>query len=762
MHEKERPSHKNTPAEPVAPRAAAANMPLGALIFAASMNSFAQSAEVEPAPDDGARTLGTVVVTEQRGAPSGREALRATETRIGKGKQALRDIPQSVTVVTERLIDERNLDTVKEALKNTAGITFQAAEGGEEDIRLRGFPLAQSGDIFVDGIRDPAFYDRDTFNLDRLEVLRGSASMLFGRGSTGGAVNQVNKEPRLIDENQADLTLGSHDYKRVGADLNRKTGENAAVRLNLMKTEADSNGAGSSIDKWGAAGAFRWGIGTRDEFQLGFYHLENNNGINYGMPWIRPSSTSDASDTTLLPLDPDTYYGSASDYNDGSASYYSASHVHRFSSDTELRTVIRKGSYERDQRSGAIRFAAAADQPGGIAASLDTFGPDTVLRRGTHLKIQDMDTLHLQSDLSTSFEAAGFKHQLLAGIDLAREEKTVYGARNAAQGGVDISKPYTTVGTPDDGAWVDEASRVLRKTSDFESTAWGVYAQDMVQVAPHWKLVAGLRFDGMHGDYNTYSIPSDAAGPVTTAEYEQSIYKWSKRFGVLYQPNALQSFHFSWGTSFNTSGDTYSYNASTVNTPPEKSQNIEIGARIDSADKRFTNRFAIFRSTKLNERNTDPLIDIAVLSGKRHATGFEWDFSGYITPRWEVYGSYMWMPFAKIDKGAEGSEGEGTRPSLTPRHSGTVWSTYLVTDLLRLGAGVNFRSRQQPNRNPGWYAPGYATMDLMAEYTMPSEKIVIKANLSNVFDKLYADSLYPGHYVPGPGRLFMLTTSLKF
>ena len=150
--------------------------------------------------------------------------------------------------------------------------------------------------------------------------------MLFGRGSTGGAVNQVNKEPRLIDENQADLTLGSHDYKRVGADLNRKTGENAAVRLNLMKTEADSNGAGSSIDKWGAAGAFRWGIGTRDEFQLGFYHLENNNGINYGMPWIRPSSTSDASDTTLLPLDPDTYYGSASDYNDGSASYYSASH----------------------------------------------------------------------------------------------------------------------------------------------------------------------------------------------------------------------------------------------------------------------------------------------------------------------------------------------------------------------------------------------------------------------------------------------------
>lgn len=107
----------------------------------------------------------------------GKHSVRATESRIVKGQQALRDIPQSVTVVTEKLLDDRNLDTVKEALKNTAGISFLAAEGGEEDIRLRGFSLQAAGDVFMDGVRDPAFYDRDTFNLDRMEVLRGSASM---------------------------------------------------------------------------------------------------------------------------------------------------------------------------------------------------------------------------------------------------------------------------------------------------------------------------------------------------------------------------------------------------------------------------------------------------------------------------------------------------------------------------------------------------------------------------------------------------------
>ena len=125
--------------------------------------------------------------------------MRATTTTIGKGKQELRDIPQSVTVVTEKLIDDRHLDTLKDALHQTAGITFLAAEGGEEDIRLRGFSLAASGDIFVDGMRDPAFYERDTFSFDRIELLRGSASMLFGRGSTGGVVNQVTKQPLLAN-----------------------------------------------------------------------------------------------------------------------------------------------------------------------------------------------------------------------------------------------------------------------------------------------------------------------------------------------------------------------------------------------------------------------------------------------------------------------------------------------------------------------------------------------------------------------------------
>lgn len=731
-------------------------LPLAVLLLAASLDAQAQT---QASTAD--RSLAPVTVRERAEAPEGKDSVRATETTIGKGKQQLRDIPQSVTVVTERLIDDRNLDTIKEALKNTAGVTFLAAEGGEEDIRLRGFALQSTGDMFIDGMRDPAFYERDTFNLDRMEVLRGSASMLFGRGSTGGAVNQVSKVPRLIDSHQVDLTLGSHAYRRVTGDFNWHTGENAALRINTMATEAKNNGAGSSLDKNGIAASYAWGIGTRNEFNIGLYHLNNNNGMNYGMPWIRRTASSGVADTTLLPVDPAAYYGAKSDYNHGSASMATLSHVHRFDGNAELKTQVRAGQFERDQRAGAIRLAAAAQQPGGVAANLTNFGPATRLTRGNHLKIQDMDTVHVQSDFSNKFEALGVRHELLAGADFAHEKKQVYGARSAAQSGVTINKPTTTVGTPNDGAWVDESSRVLRTTSDFDAKGWGFYAQDMVQVAPHWKVLGGLRYDSMEGNYNTYAIPNAAAGPVTTTAYRQKISEWSKRFGVLYQPTPLQSYHFSYGTSFNTSGDTYSYSAATVNTPPESSRNLEIGAKIDSADKRFTTRLAVFHSAKLNERNTDPDLNIAVLSGKRHVAGAEIDITGRLSAKWEVYGSYMWMPSAKIDRGAEGAEGQGTRPSLTPRHSGTIWTTYQITPQLRVGGGLNFRSSQTPIRNPGWSAPGYVTGDLMAEYTI-NERYSLKANLSNVTNKLYADALYPGHYVPGAGRLFQLTASMKF
>ena len=759
------PAFAQTAAPPAPTNAASSPAATSAAEPAASAPAAALPAASVPAAA-GEATLPQIKV-KAAAEPTGKDNYQTTTTRIGKGNQELRDIPQSITVVTERLMDDRNQDTLKDALHNTAGITFLAAEGGEEDIRLRGFSLAATGDIFVDGMRDPAFYDRDNFNNDRIELLRGSASMLFGRGSTGGAVNQVNKQPLLMNLNEASVTMGSAGYVRATVDMNVRTGETAALRIGAMGTVG--SGDGNTIHKEGVAPSYRWGIGTNDEFLAGLYLLRTNNSINYGLPWLQGG---------LIPIDPKNYYGAASDYNASSATYGTLSHTHRFDGGGELKTVFRQGHYDRDQRASAIRFCVrtvnattgAVTNPDCMTtpATQANLNANTTLTRGTNNKVQELDTRYLQSDYSGKFNALDMRHEVLGGADLAHEKFDNYNMVLPAGVTLNKNSPRTRIGTPNDGTSVNEALRVRTPNRDFDAKALGLYVQDLVQVAPSWKILGGLRWDHFSGKY--HSPASTAANGTVTPEAFRSRTDslWSKRAGVLFQPTERSSFHFSYGTSFNTSGDTYQYDNQTENTGPESSGNLELGAKLDSADGNFTTRLALFRTTKYNERNRDP--DSAatqnLLSGKRHSAGIELDLTGRLTKEWEVFGSYAWTPIAKIDVGAPGSipgvaEGAGTRSSLTPKHSGTFWSTYQVTETLRIGGGLNARSSQTPNRNPGFAAPRFVTGDLLAEYSA-SRDVSFKLNVINVTNKLYADALYTGHYIPGAPRSLQLGITAKF
>jgi catecholate siderophore receptor len=737
-------------------------LPLGAMAAGFGLATAALAQTTPTAKED--NVLPTVRA-KASAEKQGKDDYQATETRIGKGKQDIRDIPQSLTVVTEKLIDDRNFTNVKEVLRNTAGITFLAAEGGEEDIRIHGISLQGTGDIFIDGMRDPAFYDRDTFFLDKLELLRGSASLLFGRGSTGGAANQVTKQAQLADQNQIDVSIGSHSSLRAIADFNQRTGESAALRVSAMVDHADSNGAGSKIDKRGIGVNYRFGVDETDEFGVTLYGLQNDNGINYGVRWMRPTASSPYVNAVNTKLDPNDYYGLSSDFNKSTAYFGMLSHTHRFAKDTELVTKVRYAEFTRDQRATLWNFAGAALQPNGQAVTLENLSADTVVTRGFQPKKQDMQTVTAQSDLSSKFNALGFAHSLQAGVDFAHEKKQVFGQITAAQGGIVPARPNTTVGTPYDGASVNESLRSYRPTNAYTAKNYGGYLQNMVEIAPMWKVLAGLRYDNLTGDFSAFGVPNNALTPVTTTSYRMKVSEWSKRAAVLFQPNAQWSFHLMGATSFNTSGDAYSLNAGNVDIPPEESVNVELGAKWDSADGKLSVRASAFRNTKLHERNTDPLLtNVITLSGKRHAAGLDVDVVGRITPQWEVFGNFTWMPVSKIDiSSATGGEMQGDRPSLSPRYSGSLWTAYQVMPQLRLGLGLNARSSQTPIRNPvGVYAPKFVVADAMAEFTVVPETLLFKLYVSNVANKVYADALYPSFYVPGTGRMTTLTGTYKF
>lgn len=698
------------------------------------------------------QVLPSIDVRGEAERPASKESVRTTTTSIGKGKQAIRDIPQSVTVMTEKLIDDVQLHTLKEALHYTAGITFAATENGtDQDIRLRGFPVATTGDLLIDGMRDPSQYDRDTFNYDRIEVMRGSASMVFGRGSTGGVINQVTKQPFLINQNEVTATVGNDGFFRTTGDFNIKTGDDAAFRLNVMRNVADNGGA--EIDKYGIAPTYRWGIGTKNEFSVGLFHLDVDNvpasGIAYlngGVPDIKAGN----------------FYGTDSDYLKGKATYATIAHTHRFGGGAELRSQLRSGTFDRSQWNTTARFA-----PGTTADNLN--GSTALNRVGLAPRADEYKGTYFQSDYSDKFDWLGFKHEVIAGIDASYEKADRFGAWGTI--GTNFAKGGTTVGNPNDGRTLS-AAPVFRDTNSYSSKSFGAYIQDLVQVAPSWKLLGGIRFDKFDGDFKqrTYAnANTNVVQGVNTTNLSES--PFSYRAGVLYQPTQSSSFHLSYGTSFNTSADTYQYvTPQNANTPPEKSRNIELGAKLDWLDGKLSTRMAVFRTEKYNERTTDS--DFAgstyLLSGKRYSQGVEFDVVGRFAPKWEIYLSYSYIPKAEIAQiGSAQASVVGARVGLTPKHTGAVWLGYQATPQLRLAGGMRGASENRPLQGTTGAASttakaaGYVVGDVMAEYTI-NETWTAQLNVSNVTNKTYGDQLYPGFLITGTPRTTLLTVTSRF
>jgi catecholate siderophore receptor len=739
---------------------------LGALAagFGLALGSQLAAAQT-PAAADGA-TLPAVTI-KARAEESARETLQTNKTSIGKGRQDIRDIPQSITVVTEKLLQEAKLDTLRSALRYTAGITFAATENGtDQDIRMRGFPVATTGDLMMDGMKDPSQYDRDTFNLDRLEVMRGSASMLFGRGSTGGVINQVTKKPLLETVNEVIGTYGSGSFGRLTADVNVRTGEEAAVRVNAMVTKAHNFGA--TVDKVGFAPSMSWGIGSRDEFTVGLFYLNVDNRPPHNLRYL--------SGTVAEAIPANRYYGTASDFLRGEATYLTGSWLRRLDDGGRLHTQLRTGVYERNVWPTTVGYcsraltSAGACPAGSPAVTLATLtGSTAMTRTGLAPRKDTIRGTYLQSDYTNTFKASGLRHDVTGGVDMALESADRYGAWGPV--GTNYNKGGTAVDQPDDGR-LTAATPIHRPTSDYSGKAFGVYAQDLLWLNPQWKLLGGLRYDYFGANMHQLVYPNATTNQASGVNSSQLSYRSliSYRAGVLYQPTPLESYHLSYGTSFNTSADTYQYTTQQIaNVPAEKSRNIELGAKLDWLDGQLSTRGAIFHTEKYNERTTDADFagNFPVLSGKRHSQGVEFDVVGRLTPKLEVYLSYAWMHRAKIDRVGTAATGAGSPVGLTPRHTGALWLSYQMTPRLRLAGGLRGASENRPLQGTSGAAsttaktPGFLVYDAMAEYTF-NRDLFAQLNVQNLTNKVYGDQLYPGFYTPGPGRLVKATIGWRF
>ena len=266
-----------------AERPAARRLPARAAVLAACLGvANGALAEAE-------KTLSSVTVTANQEQQDG---YRATKTRVGKVVQDPHDVPQAITTVTRALIEEQEANSLREALRNVSGLTFNAAEGGRagDNMNLRGFYTF--GDMYLDGIRDTAQYNREVFNLEQIDVLRGAAAMLFGRGQAGGVINQVSKTPMLYGINKVGVGVGTDGFREIKADLNQRLADTTALRLNVMNRDEGSarsnpyTGTEPEIHRMGFAPSIAFGLGTNHEVTLSHLWVKTQDRPDYGIPFV--------------------------------------------------------------------------------------------------------------------------------------------------------------------------------------------------------------------------------------------------------------------------------------------------------------------------------------------------------------------------------------------------------------------------------------------------------------------------------------------
>jgi catecholate siderophore receptor len=732
-----------------------------------------------------AEELEEVTVKSKKEAP--KDGYQATKTRVGKTLQDPHDIPQAVTTVTNQLMHDQQIGSLREALRNVSGLTFNAAEGGRsgDNINLRGFYTF--GDTYLDGIRDTAQYNRETFNLEQVDVLRGSAAMLFGRGQAGGVINQVSKMAQLDDKNVVTGSLGEYGYHQFTGDFNHTFDESTAIRVNFMERNEENyrknpaNNDRPELERKGIAASFGMGIGTDNEFFLNHVYTQTRDDPDYGVSFLngRPIDRTLASGAKI---DDSVFYGGNANFDDSDTRITSAIFTHKFTNDIQWRTQVRHADYER---------AYWTKTPSATLLPTATLGVN-----GNPTRTSDYMTNTVQTDFTAKVDIAGMKHETLMGYEYLFEDSYRQGLLNLGTTAAPIYNKNSVTGAP----------------TEFTGDSHAFYVQDTIEFIPKWKALLGIRHDTLDAEYSSLTSP------------QLGFSEESYRAGLSYHPTDTTHYYASYSDAFSPTADLYQLSGGEL--PPERSDTKEVGAKWLLMDGDLSVRVALYRTEKEWERNTDLESTAALVSRERHTTGLELEMAGKVTDNWEVFGGLALInttfAAATANGTATGPTGlagtgyavnggvsevtdagqpiyrnrsqqtsEGERPRNTPTVTANFWTTYKFLGNWKVGGGFEAKGERagygvgtcatatqntQAGANLGRWTynncstaafnpnklPGYVRADAMLAYE--AQKWAVRLNVKNLLNKVYYDALYEngGFSVPGNGRTAIVTTEFKF
>jgi catecholate siderophore receptor len=679
----------------------------------------------------------------------------------------LLDTPKSVTVISSELMKARGATSLVDALRHVPGITFNAGEGGQpagDNLKIRGFDAG--ADVFVDGVRDAGSQSRDVFALEQVEVISGPGSAYSGRGAAGGSVNLVTKRPGTSDRLLAEVAGGTDHYMRGTVDMNYRFADRAALRLNLLRHEADVPGRDDvALSHRGIAPSLAFGLGKPTRVYADYYYFRTDDTPDYSIPYSRNAENTAAAGPPVS-VDRNNFYGLLNrDFQKTGANLGTIA-VERDFGRVTLRSITRYGRTFND-----YIVTNPDDSRGNVANGF--------VLRNTKSRNSETTTEANLTDLTGHAEIGATQHSFALGVEIGRErmhnrgysvETLFSGNANSSfddscsfPGAAGEASRYncTTLEQPNPhDPWTGSIEPSPNATVA-ETHTRSVYGFDTIGFNEHWLLNLGLRYD----DYSTHQASGAIETPTRLANEASFL---NHQVGVVFKPTPQASLYLSTGTSSNPSGNTLgdgteNLSESNANLEPERTRTYELGAKWLFKDGRLALDSSVFSTEKRNARVAiEPGRGAAQQTiGRQQVNGFGVSLSGAVTDHMTLVASYTRLESEITDDGPV-SDDDGNGFPNTPRNSASLWATYSVLPSLTLGAGATYVDKRYGNSANTVWVPSYITYDAMATWAA-GDRTRVQINVQNLTNETYFTRPYATHYATlGPARQAVVAASFEF
>ncbi len=627
-------------------------------------------------------------------------------------------VPQSIDSVKASELTAFGQPTLSEALTGIPGVNA-SGDTRFDGVTIRGF--SASNDFYLDGFRDDMQYTRDLGNIERVEVLKGPAAVLYGRGSTGGIVNRVSKVPQKGQASSVSAQVGSFDSRRFAADLNGEAGERVQVRLNLAQEDKESFRDDVTSKRTLLAPSVNWEITDTLNWLVQYERNEHDRTPDRGIPGVdgRPAD---------VPIE-SVYSDTRRDFIDDVAQ----STRSRFTWDINDQWQLR-------QQLGYTTLDSQFDN-----TYVTSVKGDKVTRARWQ---QDLKA----SSLTSNTEAEGqlqtgpIAHRLLVGLEQGWQDRTPKLYQNASP--IPAGNLYDPGSLPTyDGA--------MKLSSDAHHRVRGVglYVQDQLSLGD-WHLLAGLRRD----DFTVTSRRNDL-----DKEETLSVTSLSPRLGLVWNPIEEHAFYTSYSKTFTpvggeligiTPGDKNN------NLDPQHTRLYEGGVKSDWLNGRLATTLSLYRLEMYNKRSKDPLDPTKViLTGLQRTDGIELSARAQLTDEIYLRGGVAIQDAEQVKADADL---QGKRPMNVSRQNGQLFAGYQSGKQGWFGeTGVTAVGDRFADNANTTTLPGYARFDARAGYRWPQWEAQL--SVENLTDHDYfVSATSAAQIMPGTPRQLHLTAAYRF